>query len=227
MNFINNILNNTDLVKYFSKVILPAVASTFIMVIISSIVSIIFGLIFGVILFITGKDGIRPSKFIHTILSRITDIVRSFPTMILIVALTPLTRIVVGTKIGITPAIFTISIGCIPFATKMAENAFSQVDNHLIRSAKIFGATNSQIIFKVLFSEALPSLVQNYTIMIINLLNMTAVAGAVGAGGLGAVALTYGYQRFDYAIMYFVVFLLILIVLGIQTIGNKIYKKIK
>lgn len=186
-----------------------------------------FGLLFGVILVITDEKGIRPNKVINKILGKITDIIRSFPTMILIVAIAPLTRFFIGTIVGTLPAIFAISIGCIPYATRMTESALNTVDSQLIKAAKVLGATDFQIVYKVMLTEALPNLIQNFTIMIINLLNMTTIAGAIGAGGLGAVALTYGYQRFDYVIMYFVVFILIVIVLVIQSIGKILYNKVK
>lgn len=223
----NSFLENSDLMRYMPSVILPAISATFLMVIVSAVISSIFGIIFGIILVITDSNGLKPNKIINIVLGKITDIVRSFPTMILIVAIAPLTRIFLGTKVGTLPAIFAISIGCIPYATRMTESALSTVDTQLVKAAKVFGATDMQVIYKVMLSEALPNLVQNFTIMLINLLNMTAIAGAVGAGGLGAVALTYGYQRFDYVIMYFVVFILILIVLGIQSVGKFIYKKVK
>ena len=124
----------------------------------------------------------------------------------------------IGTTIGANAAIFAITIGCIPFATRMTESALQTVDKQLIKATKSFGASKTQIIIKVMLVEALPVMVSNFTIMLINMLNMSAIAGAVGAGGLGAVALTYGYQRFDYAIMYFVVCILIIFVLLIQAL---------
>ncbi len=156
-----------------------------------------------------------------------TDIVRSFPMMILIVAVAPLTRIFIGTKIGVNAAIFAITLGSTPFATRMTENSLNTVDPQLIKMARSIGASKLQIIFKVMLVEALPVLISNFTIMLINMLNTSAMAGAVGAGGLGAVALSYGYQRFDHLIMYFIVILLIFLVLLIQGIGNKLYKLTK
>ena len=135
----------------------------------------------------------------------------------------PLTRLIIGTTIGPNAAIFSITVACTPFAARMTENALLTVDSQLIKAAKSFGASNLQILLKIMFVEALPTLVSNFTILLINMLNTTAVAGAVGAGGLGAVALTYGYQRFDDAIMYFVVAILLLIVLLIQGLGRIIY----
>ena len=227
METIQNILENSDLVRYLPTVIGPAVIATIEMVIVSAVLSVMFGMFFGIVLILTDKEGLAPNRLVHTVLEKITDIVRSFPTLILIVALAPLTRIVIGTKIGVAAAIFAITIGCTPFATRMTENSLQTVDPQLIRAAKAFGASKFQIICKVMLVEALPTLVSNFTIMMINMLKMTAMAGAVGAGGLGAVALAYGYQRFDYAIMYFIVIILIMFVLAIQGLGKAIYKKLK
>lgn len=221
------LLAGSDLIKYLPTVIGPAVIATLQMVFASAILSIVFGIILGIILIVTAEDGLYPNKPVNLILGKIIDIIRSFPTMILIVAIVPLTRIIIGTKIGVPAAIFAITVGCTPFAARMTENSLQTVDPQLIRAAKVFGASKLQIIVKVMLVEALPHMVSNFTIMMINMLNMTAMAGAVGAGGLGAVALTYGYQRFDYVIMYFVVLILILFVLVIQGVGTALYKKVK
>lgn len=226
MNTLSQWLERTYLFQYLPTVIVPAIFATLEMVFFSALLSIFFGMILGIILFITDKNGLSPNKAVNAILGKITDIVRSFPTMILIVAIAPLTRLVLGTRIGTEAAIFAITIGCTPFATRMTENSLQTVDPQLIKAAKAFGASKPQIIYKIMLVEALPNLVNNFTIMLINMLNMTAIAGAVGAGGLGAVALTYGYQRFDYAIMYFIVALLILFVLLIQGLGKMIYNKL-
>lgn len=218
---------NTRLFEYIPKIIMPAVFTTIKMMFFSSIFSIVLGILFGTILVITKEDGLKPNKFINTILDRVTDIIRSFPVLILIVSLMPITKLLVGTTIGANAAIFTITFACTPFAVRMTENALQTVDNQTIKAAKSFGATKVQIICKVMFVEALPVLVSNFTILLINMLNVTAVAGAVGAGGLGAVALTYGYQRFDDAIMYFVVGVLLIFVILIQGIGSKIYKLLR
>lgn len=220
-------LQNSNLVRYLPTVIIPAIGDTLKMVFISAALSIFFGMILGIILVMTAEDGLSPHPIIHGILGKITDIVRSFPMMILIVAVAPLTRFFIGTKIGVEAAIFAITLGSTPFATRMTENSLNTVDSQLIKMARSIGASKLQIIFKVMLVEALPVLISNFTIMMINMLNTTAMAGAVGAGGLGAVALAYGYQRFDYLIMYFIVIILIFLVLLIQGVGNKLYKLTK
>ncbi|MCF2680247.1 ABC transporter permease subunit [Faecalicatena contorta] len=227
MEAISQALANTNLMRYLPTVILPAIGDTLKMVLVSAILSIFFGIILGIILVMTADNGLSPHPIIHGILGKVTDVIRSFPMMILIVAIAPITRFFIGTKIGVQAAIFAITLGSTPFATRMTENSLNTVDPQLIKMAKSIGASKLQIIFKVMLVEALPTMISNFTIMMINMLNTSAMAGAVGAGGLGAVALTYGYQRFDYMIMYFIVIILIFLVMLIQGIGNKLYKLTK
>ncbi len=224
MDFMNKLLENSNFTRYFSTVIVPAIGDTLIMVLSSAILSMFFGILLGIVVVMTEKDGLSPNPILHAILSKITDILRSFPMLILIVAIAPITRLIIGTKVGVSAAIFAITLGSTPFAVRMTENALHTVDPQLIKMAKSIGASKFQIIFKVMMVDALPTLISNFTIMIINMLNTSAMAGAVGAGGLGAVALTYGYQRFDFFIMYFIVVILVLLVLTIQGIGNALYK---
>ena len=227
MSGFSQMLENSNLMRYLPTVIIPAIGDTLKMVIISAILSICFGVILGIILIMTAENGLSPHPVIHSVLGKITDIVRSFPMMILIVAIAPITRFFIGTKIGVKAAILAITLGSTPFATRMTENSLNTVDPQLVKMARAIGASKLQIIFKVMLVEALPTLISNFTIMMINMLNTSAMAGAVGAGGLGAVALTYGYQRFDYMIMYFIVIILIFLVMLIQGIGNKLYKLTK
>lgn len=215
---------NTRLFKYLPNIIIPSIIVTLKIMLFSAIISITFGIFLGIVLVITDSDGLNPNKIINSIINKTIDIIRSFPVLILIVALMPVTRIIVGTTIGANAAIFTITVACTPFAAKMTQNSLQTVDNQVIQMAKSFGLKNWQIILKVMIAEALPTLVSNLTILLINMLNVTSIAGAVGAGGLGAVALTYGYQRFDDVIMYFVVAILLIFVAIIQGIGNKLYK---
>lgn len=220
-------LENSNLMRYLQTVIIPAIGDTLVMVLVSAVLSIIFGIMLGIVLVLTADNGLSPHPVVHAVLGKITDIIRSFPMLILIVAIAPVTRFFIGTTVGVEAAIFAITIGSTPFATRMTENALNTVDPQLIQMARSIGASKLQIIFKVMLVEALPVLISNFTIMMINMLNTSAMAGAVGAGGLGAVALSYGYQRFDFAIMYFIVIILILLVMCIQGVGNKLYKLTK
>ena len=227
MSALTQALENSSLMRYLPTVIVPAIGDTLIMVFVSALLSIMFGLFFGIILVITAEDGLSPHPVLHAVLGKITDIIRSFPMMILIVAIAPITRFFIGTRIGVKAAIFAITLGSTPFAARMTENALNTVDPQLVKMARAIGASKAQIVFKVMLVEAIPTLISNFTIMMINMLNTSAMAGAVGAGGLGAVALSYGYQRFDYMIMYFIVIILICLVMLIQWVGNKLYKLTK
>lgn len=218
---------DTRLFEYMNILIIPSIFTTLKIVTISFLFSIILGLIFGTILFLTKNDGLNPNRLVYNAIDRIINLIRAFPTLILIVAIAPITRFVIGTMIGANAAIFSITIASAPFATRMVENSFKTVNKDVINAAKSFGASRIQIIYKVVLVDSLPNLISNFTIMLINMLNMTALAGAVGAGGLGAVALTYGYQSFDYAIMYFIVIILIIFVFLIEKISKMILKRIK
>lgn len=219
--------SNTRLFEYLPTVIIPAIWVTVKILFFSSLFSIIIGLVLGTILVLVDEDGLIPNKLVFIIIDKCADISRSFPTLILIVALMPLTRLIVGTTVGANSAIFSISIAGVPYAIRIVENSLRTVDKQLIEATKSMGASTLQIVFKVMYVVALPNLVSNLTMMIINMLNTTTIAGAVGAGGLGAVALAYGYQRFDDLIMYFIVAILLIMVLLIQGLGRFIYKILK
>ncbi|MBC2576971.1 ABC transporter permease subunit [Peptostreptococcus russellii] len=224
---INNIMQNTRFGDYFYTIIVPSIFVTIKIVLISAFFSILLGLFLGSILILTSEDGLNPNKIIYSIIDKFTNLIRGFPTLILIIALGPLTRLVVGTAVGTNAAIFSITIACTPFATRMTENSLKTVNETTIKAAISFGAKKSQVIKDIMLSEALPNLISNFTIMLINMLNVTALAGAVGAGGLGAVALTYGYQQYDNVIMYFIVILLIIFVLLIEKLNKILYKILK
>lgn len=157
----------------------------------------------------------------------IVNIFRSFPFIILIVAISSFTRLVVGTSIGNTAALVPITVGTAPFIARLIESSLNEVDKGLIEAAKSFGATNVQIIFKVMVKESVPSIVLGVTLTIISVLGYTAIAGAVGAGGLGNVAIVYGYQQFDKNVMFFTVVALVILVQIIQNLGDFLYKKLK
>ena len=157
MSGFSQMLENSNLMRYLPTVIIPAIGDTLKMVIISAILSICFGVILGIILIMTAENGLSPHPVIHSVLGKITDIVRSFPMMILIVAIAPITRFFIGTKIGVKAAIFAITLGSTPFATRMTENSLNTVDPQLVKMARAIGASKLQIIFKVMLVEALPT----------------------------------------------------------------------
>lgn len=211
--------------KYFDGIIWPSVFSTLRMLSATMILAFMLGFILAVVLMITRPDGLRPNKRAYQILDFLVNTIRSFPIIILIVAISPITRAVVGTTIGEKAAILPLTLAATPFLARIFENAFAQVDKQLIEAARSFGASDTQIIFRVILKEAVPSFVAGMTLATISYLSATTMAGAVGAGGLGAVALNYGYQSFNNTVLYTSVIILCILVQLIQGIGNYLYKK--
>lgn len=199
---------------------------TLLMVLFSTIFSLILGFPVGVLLCITNKNGIMPKPVSNQVLSRIVNVLRSFPFIILMIVLFPLSRIIVGTSIGTAATIVPLSIAAAPFVARIIESALNEVNPELIQAARAMGSTNMQIIVKVLIPEALPSLVDGITLTIINLIGYSAMAGAVGGGGLGDLAIRYGYQRFRTEIMFAAVVVILILVEIIQHIGTKISTKL-
>ncbi|MFD1801090.1 methionine ABC transporter permease [Mixta tenebrionis] len=213
--------------EYLPKVILPACLATLAMLVISLLLSTIVGVSIAVMLTLSHPKGLAPNRYLYRIFNTLIDAIRSFPAIILIVLFTPLTRWLIGTSVGWIAAVVPLTIVAFPAVARLIENALLEVDKNVILAARSFGASNRQIITKVMFSEAAPAIVSSMTFASIQLLANTALAGAVGAGGLGAVALTYGYQRFDDLMTYAVVFILSVIVLVIQYIGRITYRLFK
>lgn len=216
----------TNFLEFVENILLEALGQTLYMTIIATVLATIIGFIIAIILVVTDEKGLRPNKQINTVLGAIINTVRSFPFIILIVAIIPFTRMIVGISIGVDAALVPLTIGAAPFIARVIESALKEVDRGLIEAAKSFGASDFQIIFKVMIKEALPSIVSGITLSTISILGYTAMAGSVGAGGLGAVALTYGHQRFDTQAMIYTVVTLIIIVQVIQYLGNLAYKKL-
>ena len=220
-------INFETLSEFLSDILPKALSQTLYMTIVPTILATILGFILAIILVVTKPSGLSPNHTISKSLGLLVNIFRSFPFIILIVALMPFTKLIVGTTIGETAALVPITIGAAPFIARIIEGALNEVDEGLIEAAKSFGATKGQIIFKVMIKEAMPSVVSGVTISVISILGYTAMAGAVGAGGVGSVALTYGHQRSNTAIMLYTVVVLIILVQIIQGLGNLAYKKLK
>ena len=213
--------------SFFTDILIEALGQTIYMVGISTILATLIGFILAIVLVVTDEGGLKPNKIINSILGFVVNTLRSFPFIILVVAIIPLTRAIVGKSIGETAASVPLTIGAAPFIARVIEGALKEVDKGLIEAAKSFGASDFQIIFKVMVKEAMPSIISGITLSIISIIGYSAMAGAVGAGGVGAVALTYGYQRFDNAVMIYTVITLIIIVQLLQGAGNLAYKKLK
>ena len=200
-----------------------ATLQTLSMVFFSTVFSLILGLPLGILLCVTDPvSGIMPKPILNQILTRIVNVLRSFPFIILMILLFPLARIIVGTSIGTTATIVPLSIAAAPFVARVIESALKEVDPGVVQAARAMGSTNFQIIVKVLLPEAMPSLVAGITLTIINLIGYSAMAGAIGGGGLGDLAIRYGYQRFRTDIMVVSVIVILVLVEVIQIIGTKL-----
>ena len=212
--------------NYFFRLIVPAIGDTLAMLAATMVLATVLGFVISVVLIITRKGGLRPNRWVYGVLNFLVNFIRSFPIMILIVALLPLTRVVMGTTMGVQGAVFPLTVAATPFMARIFENAMVEVDPQLIEAARSFGASNVQIIFFVLLKEAVPSIVSGTTLATVTYLSATTVAGAIGAGGLGSIAMNYGYHRFDDVILYTGVVILCILVQLIQLIGGWIYKRL-
>jgi D-methionine transport system permease protein len=196
------------------------------MVAVSTFFAVLIGLPIGVILTITNKGHIKENTSLYKMLETIVNIGRSFPFAILMVVLIPFTRWLVGTSLGTTASIVPLTLAAAPFVARLIETSLKEVDHHILEAAIVMGSNTWQIISKVLLQEALPSILSGITLTVVNLIGYSAMAGLVGGGGLGQVAIQYGYNRFNTFIMAATVILLILLVQAVQWIGNMAVKSI-
>ncbi|AVQ44597.1 methionine ABC transporter permease [Clostridium botulinum] len=203
-----------------------ALKETLYMVSIATVLSILLAFIPSIILIVTDEKGLKPNKAIYKSLDFVVNLLRSFPFIILMVAILPFTKAIVGKTIGTTAAIVPLTIAAIPFATRVLESAMKEVDEGVIEAAKSLGASDLQIIFKVIIKESMPSMIVAITLTIISVVAYSAMAGAIGGGGLGDVAIKYGYYRFKTDIMIYTVVILIILVQVIQSLGNILYKRL-
>lgn len=200
--------------------------NTIYMVLTSSILAILIGIPIGVILMMTDKGGLKESKGVYKILGTLVNIGRSFPFAILVVALIPFTRVIVGTSLGTTASIVPLTIAAIPFLARLVETSLKEVDANILEALQVMGSSTMKLI-KALLDEALPSITSAITLMGINLVGYSAMAGLVGGGGLGEVAIQYGYNRFNTFIMVVTVIVLIILVQSIQWLGNKAVSRLQ
>ena len=195
---------------------------TLYMTLLSTLFAYVLGLPMGVLLFVTKKGGIAENKPFNAVFGWFINMLRSIPFIILVAAIFPLTRAVVGTIIGNNAAIVPLVVSAAPFVARMVESSLEEVDTGVIEAARCMGATNWQIVWKVLLVESVPGMVRGISITTITLIGYGAMAGAVGAGGLGKIGYSYGFQRFNAPVMYTTVALLILIVCVIQAVFNRL-----
>ncbi|HEC1756280.1 TPA: ABC transporter permease [Campylobacter lari] len=217
-------MNLETILRNFENILYPALLETLYMSFTATFLAFLIALIPAIVLTITDKGGLCENKSIYSVLDFIINILRSFPFLVLIVVLSPFTKYLIGISIGTTATIVPLTIGIAPYLAKMIESAFKEIDPAIIEAARSYGASKAQIIFKVMFSEALPSIINGITLILIIVIGFSAMAGTVGGGGLGDVAIRYGYERFRTDIMIQTVVILIILVQIIQFIGNILYK---
>lgn len=206
--------------------LLQAVWETVFMTFVSLFFATVFGLLIGILLYCTQTGGLLQNKILNRIVDVIVNVLRAIPFLILLILLIPLTRALVGTMLGARAALPPLIFASTPFFARMCVIAFQDVDKGTIEAAKAMGASNSQIIFKVLLPESMPAIVSGIAVTGISLVGYTAMAGAIGAGGLGNLAYMYGFARRNDAILYSSTVIIVLIVFVIQWIGDGIVKKI-
>ena len=199
---------------------------TLIMVLISGGIGAALGIPLGILLFITDKKSFLPMPKFNFVLSIVINALRSVPFIILLVAIIPFTRLVVGSSIGTAAAIVPLTISVAPFIARIVETSLREVDKGLVEAAQAMGATNLQIVLKVLLPEARPGILAGLTISVVSLIGYSAMAGVVGGGGLGDLGIRYGYQRFMPEVMWPVVLVLIVLVQGLQSLGDYLVRRL-
>ncbi|MFJ2620562.1 methionine ABC transporter permease [Glutamicibacter sp. NPDC087344] len=209
------------------KAMLTATWETLEMVLISGVVTVAIGLLLGILLHATGKDGLTPVRWLNVILSGIiVNITRSIPFAILMVALIPFSAMIIGTSLGPIAASVSLTIGTIPFFARLVETALRDVSSGKVDAALVMGSTKMQVIRKVMIPEAMPGIVAAVTTTVVTLIGYSAMAGLVGGGGLGRMAYTYGYTRYNPEIMILTIVIIIVMVQVVQIIGDLIARKV-
>jgi D-methionine transport system permease protein len=208
------------------ELIAHGLLETLVMTGVSGLLSFAFGLPLGLLLVLTDKEGLLEATLANRLIGSVVNAFRSVPFIILLVAVIPLTRLIVGTAIGTAAAIVPLTIAAVPYFARIAEVSLREVDRGLVEAARAMGAKRSTIIWDVLLPEAFPGLVAGFTVTLVTLVGASAMAGAVGAGGLGDIAVRYGYQRFQTDVMLAVVVILIVFVSGVQWAGDRIAARI-
>ena len=216
----------TQFFNDYGNLLIEGVQDTLVMTSVATLFAYLIGLPVGVLLITSNKKGICPNAPINAVLGWIVNIVRSVPFIILLVAIIPFTCLIVGTSLGVPGAIVPLVITAAPFVARVVEQSLAEVDGSLIEAAQSFGASKLQIVCKVLLWEALPSLIRGAALTFITLFGFSAMAGTVGAGGLGDIAIRYGYQRYQYDVMTVAVILCIILVQIVQSLGDFISRAI-
>jgi D-methionine transport system permease protein len=209
-----------------SDLFLTSFNETLLMVAISGVVGALLGVPLGVLLHLTNRGGVLSHPLFNRTIGVVVNAVRSIPFIILLVVVIPFTRLIVGSSIGTTAAIVPLTIAAIPFIARLVESALREVDKGLVEAAQSMGATTGQIVWKVLLPEAMPGIVAGLTITFVSLVGYSAMAGAIGGGGLGDLGIRYGYQRYITEVMVAVVVILIVFVQAVQSFGDWLVRRI-
>lgn len=220
-----NANNLNDWWNFTKQLVIPATLGTIRLVLLVVVIGYALGFIMGSILYIYSPNGLNPNKKVFRIANFLVNVIRSIPILILIVALFPLTRAIIGTSVGPNAVIIPLALAATAFIGRYLENIFNAVDRQTIEAARSYGANNFDIMRYIVVRESIPGMVSTLTLAIINNIAGSTIAGAVGGGGIGAIAINYGYQSFNNAVLYTAVVILYLMVQAVQTVGNKIYEK--
>lgn len=210
----------------YGLLLLDGTVDTLIMTLASTLFAYVLGIPLGVLLVVTAPDGLRPHAALNAVLGWIVNIGRSIPFIILLVAIIPFTRLIVGTSLGVPGAVVPLIVAAAPFVGRMVEQSLEEVDGGLVEAAQSFGASTWQIVTKVYLRESLPGLIRGVSITFVTLFGYSAMAGTVGAGGLGDIAIRYGYQRYQSDVMIAAVILCIVLVQVFQSLGDFTARKI-
>lgn len=207
-----------------ADIIFKGILESIKMTIISSFIAYLFGLVLGILLVLTKSEGLRPNSKVNLTINSVVNILRSVPFLILLIAVMPITRLITGTTIGSNATIVPLVIAAFPFVARLVESALTEVDKGIIEAAESMGATATQIVIKVMLPESLPSLMNGMAIALTTILGYSAMAGAVGGGGLGDIAIRYGYYRYQKEMMALTILALILLVQVFQFVAEKANK---
>lgn len=204
----------------------PAIGETLYMTVLSSLIMLVFGLLLGILLTVTNPDGLVPIKLLYSGSGWLINCLRSLPQMIMIILMIPVARLFFGKSYGANSCIIAIAASCIPMYARLVESSLLEIAKGKVEAAKSIGSTNLQIIFRILIPETAPSLIRGFTVAVIAVISMTALAGMFGAGGIGDIAVRFGYQRFQHDVLFATVYILIALVQVVQWMGNFASKQI-
>lgn len=219
------VLKNT-FTKAVWEQVFPAIGETMYMVCISAIFVLIFGVILGMVVVVTGKEGLYPCAPVHEVLGAIINCFRSLPQVIIIIVMLPVAKALLGQSYGSDSCIISLVASCVPMFARLVESSLLEIDKGKIEAAKAMGSKNTRILFRIMLPESIPSLIRAFTNAVVIVISMTALAGSFGAGGIGYIAVAYGYTRYQHDLLFATIIVLIVIVQLVQMLGDRCSKLI-